>query len=201
MSSLSPEGPAELSIEQLDAHPANCNVMSKGLFAKLADEIGRSGHYPPVIVRPVGERFQILDGHHRVMVLRRHGQQRVRCVIWRVDDEQALLLLATLNRLSGDDDPRKRAALLGKLSESMDVQELARRLPEDAERVRQLLALQAPPPSPRPPMPIEQMPVCLHFFLLPEQRRAVERVLTEHGGGREQALLELLGIETGAQHG
>lgn len=189
--------PSELPIDQLDPHPSNSNVMPAGLVDKLAEQIGASGRYPPVIVRPIGDRYQILDGHHRVGVLRRLGHTRVQCVVWPVDEEQALLLLATLNRLSGDDDPRKRAALLNKLRETMQVSELARRLPEDAEKVRRLLALHAAPPSPQAPKPIEQMPVCLNFFLLPDQRRAVERVLAEHGGGRERALLDLLGIEAG----
>ena len=166
---------------------------------KLADEIERTGHYPPVIVRPIGERYQILDGHHRVMVLRQLKYDRVQCVVWPVDHEQALLLLATLNRLSGDDDPRRRAALLVKLNATLDIKQLAQRLPEDAERVRKLMALHAAPPSPQSPKPLDQMPVSLHFFLLPEQRRAVEQVLAEHGGGREQALLKLLSIGIGVE--
>ena len=55
-----------------------------------------------------------------------------------------------------------------------------------------------PPPAPASPKPLEQLPVSLHFFLLPKQRRAVERVLSGHDGTREQALLGLLGIEPGA---
>lgn len=192
-------GATELPIDRLDSHPANSNVMPKALLDKLAEQIAQTGRYPPVIVRPVGDRYQILDGHHRVIVLRRLGRDTAQCVVWEVDDTQALLLLATLNRLSGDDDPRKRAALVAKLNASMDVHELARRLPEDAERVRKLLSLHAAPPSPRPPQPIDQMPVCLHFFLLPDQRRAVERVLAEHGGNRERALLERLGIDMGGK--
>lgn len=189
---------AQLPIDQLLPHPSNSNVMPRALFDKLAEEIARTGRYPPVIVRPVGADYQILDGHHRVEALRRLGYAPAHCVVWAVDDEQALLLLATLNRLSGDDDPKKRAALVAELRRSMDIAELARRLPEDAERVRKLLSLHAAPPTPKAPRPMEQMPVCLHFFVMPAQRRAVERVLSDQGGTREQALLFLLGIEAGA---
>lgn len=175
--------------------------MPKALVEKLGQEIKRTGHYPPVIVRRVGARYQILDGHHRVQVLGQLGETSVHCVVWEVDDAQALLLLATLNRLSGDDDPRKRAALIGRLRESMDVKTLADRLPEDAERVRKLLALNAAPPSPQSPAPLEQMPVCLHFFLLPDQRRSVEAVLRDQGGSREAALLDLLGVGGGSHDG
>lgn len=194
-------GPIQLPIDQLDAHPDNSNVMPRALFDKLAERIGATGRYPPVIVRPIGERYQIIDGHHRVQALRQLGNASAQCVVWPVDDEQALVLLATLNRLAGDDDPRRRAALVVKLGATMDVHELARRLPEDAERVRKLLSLHAAPPSPLTPKPVEQLPVCLHFFLLPDQRRAVERVLAEHGGPREAALLSVLGVSTGVSDG
>ncbi|MFN3166028.1 MAG: ParB/RepB/Spo0J family partition protein [Phycisphaeraceae bacterium] len=201
MSEHETTAPAQLPIALLDAHPDNSNVMPGALLDKLARQIGETGRYPPVIVRPVGDRYQILDGHHRVLVLRRLGHDSAQCVVWPVDDEQALLLLATLNRLAGDDDPRKRAALVAKLGRSMDTKRLADRLPEDAERVRKLLSIHAAPPSPVKPRPIDGMPVCLHFFLLPDQRRAVERVLREQGGPREQALLELLGLAQGACDG
>ncbi len=189
--------PTELPIDRLEAHPSNSNVMPKGLFDKLVERIGETGRYPPVIVRPMGDQYQVLDGHHRVAALRRLRHTSVQCVVWQVNDDQALLLLATLNRLSGDDHPLKRAALVSKLSKTMDTKQLADRLPEDAGRVRKLLALHAAPPPPQAPTPIEQMPVCLHFFLLPDERRAVEQVLKAHGGTREQALLDLLCVERG----
>lgn len=185
-------------MDRLDAHPANSNVMPRALIDKLADEIGRTGLYPPIIVRPIGERYQILDGHHRVAVLRQLGHTQVQAVVWQADDDQALLLLATLNRLSGSDDPRKRAALVAELGRSFDLSELARRLPEDRAKVRKLLELHAAPPSPKPPTPMDELPVSVHFFLLPAQRRAVEQRLREQGGGRESALLKLLGIDEGA---
>ena len=167
----------------------------RALFDKLVDEIKRTGLYPPIIVRPVGDRYQILDGHHRVQALRQLGIDHAQAVAWQADDTQALLLLATLNRLSGDDDPRKRSALLAQLTRSIDIDELSRRLPEDRARIKKLLTLNADPPSPRVPTPVEEMPVCLHFFLLPAQRTAVERRLREAGGPREAALMKLLSIQ------
>lgn len=194
MSKQSQQQTRIVPIDQLDAHPANSNVMPKALLDKLASEIKRTGLYPPIIVRPIGDRYQILDGHHRVMVLRQLGYLELSVVVWLVDDEQALLMLATLNRMRGEDDPRKRAALLATLGQSMEVSELAKRLPEDAGRVKKMLALHAAPPSPKSAQPIDQMPVCLHFFLLPAQRKAVEQKLGEMEGTREHALLTALGV-------
>jgi len=187
-----------LPLDRLDAHPANSNVMPRALMDKLSHEIRRTGFYPPLIVRSIGDRFQILDGHHRAAVLRELGHTEAQAVVWRADDEQALLLLATLNRLRGDDDPRKRAALLAELRKSIEVSELALRLPERREQIGRLLELHETPPAPRSPRPIDQMPVSLHFFLLPAQRRAVEERLRGQGGTREEALLNLLRIKEAA---
>ncbi|MFK7788287.1 MAG: ParB/RepB/Spo0J family partition protein [Phycisphaeraceae bacterium] len=189
--------PSVLPIDQLDPHPLNSNVMPKALFDKLAREIDRTGLYPPVIVRPIGDRYQILDGHHRVRVLQQLGRVEASVVIWPIDDEQALVLLASLNRLQGEDDPRKRGALLDQLRQSMTIRELSHRLPEDAVRVKKLLELNAAPPSPCAPRPVDQMPVCVHFFVQPAERSAIERKLRDQGGSRESALLALLNLPLG----
>jgi len=188
-----------LPIDRIDAHPLNSNRMPEALLDKLASEIRRTGLYPPIIVRPVGQRYQVLDGHHRLKVLKQLGYTEVAAVVWPVDDEQALVLLASLNRMRGEDDPRKRAALLGRLRASMGVNELAKRLPEDLGRVKRLLELNAAPPSPKPPSAVGELPVSLHFFVLPSQRKQIEKKLAEHGSSREAALLALLNIPRGDQ--
>lgn len=186
----------EIALDDLRPHPSNSNVMPEALLAKLAEHIADTDRYPPVIVRPWEDAYQILDGHHRVAALRRIGSASARCVVWEVDEEAALLLLATLNRLQGQDDPRKRAALVARLHDHQDLKALAARLPEDGDRLKKLLQLNDTPPPPRPPQPLGEMPVAVHFFLLPRQRTALERKLRERGGGREDALLSLLGVDS-----
>ena len=138
---------------------------------------------------------QILDGHHRVKALCELGKTSARCLVWDVDDREALVLLATLNRLEGRDAPRKRAHLLGELSGrfDIDIDELATLTPERRDELDRLLTLNDPPPSPYEPVPLEQMPVAVHFFLLPAQKRSLNARLREMGGSREAALMELVG--------
>lgn len=184
-----------ISLELLQAHPANSNVMPAKLVDKLAAHIERSGRYPPVIVRRHAGVYQILDGHHRVKALQQLGHTEVRCEVWDVDDDEALLLLATLNRLQGGDDPKKRGALVSALREGRGLPALAKLLPEDAARLRALSALHdAPPPRPVAPSALADAPVAVTFFVTPAQRRSLDRRLKEHGGTRERALLELTGV-------
>ena len=171
----------ELPLDQLLPHPDNANAMPDAAFGKLKQHIQTSGRYPPLIVRPYGQVYQLLDGHHRAKALQELGHVTARCEVWNVDDAEALLLLATLNRLEGRDDPRKRAALLGQLRQSMDVKRLASLLPEDAAKLGRLLELNRPAPAPATPTPLDAMPVAVHFFLPPEQKRRLDQCLALAG--------------------
>ena len=112
-----------IPIGDLVAHPLNSNVMPDDLRAKLKAHIKRTGRYPFLVIRPHPEepgKYQVLDGHHRVEVLRTLGHTTVRCDVWNVDDREARLILATLNRLQGQDAPIKRAQLIHELFELLD---------------------------------------------------------------------------------
>ena len=71
-------------------------------------------------------------------VLRSLNYQTVSCVVWRLADDQTRIYLATLNRLSGNDVPERRAVLLDILLHSFDIDELALLLPEDKKQLGEL---------------------------------------------------------------
>lgn len=129
-------------LARLRAHPANANVMPEELLTKLAENISREGDYPPLVIRnhptEVG-CYEILDGHQRATVLPRIGHALAHCYLWNCDDQTALTLIATLNRLEGQDDPRKRAELIAELAKLASVVELARLLPEDEQSLSDIL--------------------------------------------------------------
>jgi ParB family transcriptional regulator, chromosome partitioning protein len=195
-----------IPLNKLQPHPANSNVMPEHLVTKLAKHIQRTGHYPPLIVRPLSKTdndithdtgdYQILDGHHRAIALKQAGINSADCVVWQADDQEALVLLATLNRLQGQDDPRKRANLLGSLADQHDLASLSNLLPERIDQLKKYLEIRDHPPPPRPPKPIAQMPVAVHFFLLPHQKKQLDAALRQFDGSREEALMNLLDQHT-----
>jgi ParB family chromosome partitioning protein len=131
-------------LDRLLPHPANANVMSEALREKLQRDIEIERDYEPLTVRPHPTKpgyFQILGGHQRCVVLGRLGHDAALCYVWPCDGATALLLLATLNRLEGQDDPLKRAELLRELTALASPEELARFLPEDAGAIRRSLDL------------------------------------------------------------
>lgn len=133
----STEGPKiatrEIELSKLVAHPQNANRMDTETRLKLKSHVSETGKYPALVVRPHpegGDRFEILDGHQRSKVLRLLGYKSARCEVWDVDDAGAKTLLATLNRLRGQDDPNLRAALFGSMALDLSFDPLDLELPE-----------------------------------------------------------------------
>lgn len=133
-----------IQLKQLHDDPRNANVCTAETLDKIHRNIEKSGLYPPLIIRPhpkKAEHYIILDGHHRKRVLEKLGHSEVECHIWEVDEQGAQLALATLNRLRGVDEPRKRAILLQSLTEFMPMADLAQYIPESEKQMKDLLSL------------------------------------------------------------
>ena len=86
-------------------------------------------------------KFQVINGHNRLRVLRALEHQTAHCVVWNLDDDQTRLYLATLNRLSGKDIPERRATLLENLLVTYNMDELSALLPDDRKQLEELKRL------------------------------------------------------------
>lgn len=168
-----------IPIAKLIPHPANPNQMSDSTFRKLVRNIGRTGLYEPIIVRPhpkEKDKFQIINGHHRVKALVKLGKKEADCVVWEVDDEQTAVLLATLNRLTGSDVPAKKIELLKQLKERFDSVDLAKILPQTAKQIERLTNLKlnlAPIKA-----DAQQFAIPLVFFVTKQQQEIIEKALS-----------------------
>jgi ParB family chromosome partitioning protein len=186
-------GPRMVPLDDLLAHPLNSNVMSEDLKEKLRAHIKRTGRYPFLVVRPHPEepgRFQVLDGHHRVTILRELGHREARCDVWEVDDREARLLLATLNRLQGQDQPLRRAELIHSLLGEMSAPDLAGLLPESEKQLEELHALLEFPADEVAALLEEQaaeaekvLPRVMTFVVTPEQEELIEQAVEAASDG------------------
>ncbi len=174
-------------LDDLLPHPLNSNVMSEDLQAKLRAHIKRTGRYPFLVVRPHPEqpgKYQVLDGHHRVAVLRDLGHTEARCDVWEVDDREAKLLLATLNRLQGQDAPIRRAELIHELLGEMSLDDLGGLLPESHKQIEELHALLEFPAEEIATLLEEQaerdekvLPRVMSFVVTPDQEKLIEEAI------------------------
>jgi ParB-like chromosome segregation protein Spo0J len=134
----------DIPLPLLMPHPENSNYMNVETIKKLRRHIERTGRYEPLTVRPHPKeagKFQVINGHNRLRVLRALNYQTAHCVVWDLDDDQTRLYLATLNRLSGSDVPERRVALLENLLTSFNINELTALLPDGRKQIEDLKQL------------------------------------------------------------
>src|SRR5262245_14314255 len=197
-------------LDDLLAHPLNSNVMPEDLQAKLRAHIKRTGRYPFLVVRPHPEqpgKFQVLDGHHRVAILRELGHTEARCDVWDVDDHEAKLLLATLNRLQGQDVPIRRAELIHELLGEMSVDDLAGLLPETDKQLEELHSLLEFPAEEIAALLEEQveqaekvLPRVMTFVVTPAQEELIEQAIELASDGTPGRDRKAKGLANLARH-
>jgi ParB-like chromosome segregation protein Spo0J len=197
-----------IQMQDLIPHPENSNRMAGNFMKKLEENIKKSGNYETITVRPHPElegKFQILNGHHRVDILKRVGIEEVKCDVWEVSDSEARLLIATLNRLEGQDVPELRMSLLKNLMDDYDPSELESLIPESTKQLEDMIELwkedfeavqkQIEESTSRFESEIQDLRI-LDFFLNSEQYRLIVKTLDEVKDNsclkdRNEALYEL----------
>jgi ParB-like chromosome segregation protein Spo0J len=168
-----------IPLDRLVPHPDHPNRMSRTNFRRLLGHIERTGQYEPLVVRPCPGRsgfFQILNGRYRCEALRTLGRRTADAVVWEVDDEQADVLLATLNRLHGHDALEERLALLRRLHERRPARQLARLLPQTPGQIERLASPRLLPR--RKPPRADAFAIPLVFFVDERQQRTIEEALS-----------------------
>lgn len=168
-----------IPLDRLVPHPGNPNRMSRANFNKLLRHIERTGRYEPLVVRPCPGRrnfFQIINGHHRFEALRRLGRATADALVWKVDDEQTDLLLATLNRLNGRDVLDSKLALLRRLHRQIPTRKLAKLLPQTRGQLERLLNTR--PLSRAMRHKAQTFAIPLVFIVDAAQQRAIEEALS-----------------------
>lgn len=192
---------SEIELKRLEPDPRNANHCQSDTLAKIERHIQRTGLCPPLIIRPhprKKNKFIVMDGHHRLKILKNLGWSKVECQIWPVDETEATLALATLNRLRGTDNPVKRAELIDELCQRFSLPDLAELLPDTQAEMTDLLTLLE--------LDMEQMdktiqeqiekekvllPVSFGCLLSAEEYAVVEQALDRFKGSQAQKLVTM----------
>jgi ParB family transcriptional regulator, chromosome partitioning protein len=83
--------PLEIDIDLIDPSPYQPRTrFREEALAELTRSIQASGIIQPLVVRPVGTRFQLIAGERRWRAAQRAGLQRVTCIVRHVPDELAV---------------------------------------------------------------------------------------------------------------
>lgn len=117
-----------IPVEQIKPHPDNPNEMSDGAYAALKAEIQDHGYTQPVLVRPIENGFQIIDGEHRWRAVSEIGFASVPAVVIETDEDDSKVRLVAMNRLRGKFVPLKLAYVIADLAQRIPERDLRKRL-------------------------------------------------------------------------
>ncbi len=132
----------ELPVDLLQPNEWNPNRMTPEIRKKLQLNLKRDGFVAPLLVRKLGDRYQIVNGEHRWQIAQELEYETVPCVVLEdLDDRRARILTVNLNELGGDPVPSLLAKLLHELEEETPISELAAVLPYDDAQIRDTLEL------------------------------------------------------------
>lgn len=136
--------PADLPIDQIDPNPHQPRrTFTEANLAELAESIKSNGVIQPIVVKPVGDRFQIIAGERRLRASKLAGLSAVPAII-RDANELAQAQMALVENIQREDlNPLDRAAGYRTLIHELGVSqtELAGRLGEERTTITNHLRL------------------------------------------------------------
>ena len=189
----------EIGVEKLTPNPWNPNRMSEEMQAKLKVYIEREGFVEPLVVRPKGERYEILGGYHRWGIAKELGYETVPCVVLDLDDRRAKILSVNLNEMKGQSLPNLLANLVHDLSKELTLEDLESQLPYSISELKDSIELLKIPDGLEAYLDAEaerqerERPTILSFVV--EDADTVERAIAkaqENGGHtRGRALVDI----------
>ena len=135
-----------IPIHLIDPNP-NQPRQVMGDLSELIASIGEKGILEPLLVRPRGERFQIVAGERRYQAAVQVGLEELPVVVRDVDDTEVIELALIENLQRKDLTPFEEAEALDGLAENCGYthEDLARRLGKSRTSVSESLALMAMP--------------------------------------------------------
>lgn len=138
------EAAAELPIDALEPNPLQPrSTFDEGRLTELAASLRESGMVQPILVRPHGERYQIIAGERRWRAARAAGLASVPVVVREVPDDRLLELALVENIQRQELSPLEEALAYQKLHDElrMTQEEVARRVGKDRSTVANTVRL------------------------------------------------------------
>jgi len=137
-------GPQEIDIDLIEPSPyqPRTKFHEQGL-EELARSIKTSGIIQPLVVRPIGNKFQLIAGERRWRAAQRAGLSRVSAIVKQVPDELALEMTLVENIQREDLNPMEAARAFNRLMDEfrMTQESVAERTGKDRTTVANAIRL------------------------------------------------------------
>lgn len=137
-------GLAELPLELVDASPYQPRVQfAPKPLEELAQSLKVGGVVQPIIVRPVGERFELVAGERRLRASKIAGLEKIPAIVRTLSNQQALEVSLLENVQREDLNPLEQARAYDRLSSefALTQEEIASRTGKDRTTIANLVRL------------------------------------------------------------
>src|SRR5437868_11713127 len=115
-------GPQEIDIDLIEPSPYQPRTkFHEQALDELARSIKTSGIIQPLVLRPIGNRFQLIAGERRWRAAQRAGLNKVSAIVRQVPDELALEMTLVENIQREDLNPIEAARAFQRLMEEFDL--------------------------------------------------------------------------------
>jgi ParB family chromosome partitioning protein len=148
--SVSATGLQEIALDRIDASPFQPRVHfdEQGL-GELAQSFQSGGVVQPVLLRPVGQRYELVAGERRLRAARIAGLEHLPAIVKILSDEQALEFSLVENIQREELNPLELARAFERLANefALTQEQIAARTGKDRTTVANLLRLLRLPPE------------------------------------------------------
>jgi ParB family chromosome partitioning protein len=154
------EGVREMAVDALDPNPLQPRtILGEAGLRELESSIRESGIVQPIVVRAVGDRYQIIAGERRWRAAQRAGLRTVPVAVRDVPDDRLLELALVENIQREDLSPLEEAAAYQRLQDELGLsqEDLARKVGKDRSTVANTIRLLRLPPEVRDLLAAERL--------------------------------------------
>ncbi|MDX1577854.1 MAG: ParB/RepB/Spo0J family partition protein [Gemmatimonadota bacterium] len=134
----------EVPLDRIEPNPFQPRgAMDEAALEELAASIRANGLLQPLVVRPVGDGYQIVAGERRYRALERLGRDRAAVVVRTLSDEQMLVLALVENLQRENLSPLEEAGGYQRLIDEFDLtqEEVGRHVGRDRSTIANALRL------------------------------------------------------------
>lgn len=168
-----------VAISSIVENSWNPNRVPDEMMRALEESIVEYGFVQPLVVRPKGEAFEVIDGAHRLRALKKIGFREIECVIVDDTDEDAKMRTVLMDRLRGSFDHEKLAELVASLE--ADEESIRRSLAYSEEQFEEIKSLLDSGGPEEFEVPEEELYELMDFYLPPGDADTVRAALRAAG--------------------
>lgn len=108
----------DIDVKDIDPAPVQLRRLDISIAEEMAKSVKQSGFLQPILVRPKGNRYEVVFGSHRLEVAKYLGHKTIPAVVKTLNDDDAILLsIAENSQRNAHLDPTTEGQVFDELCE------------------------------------------------------------------------------------